>query len=173
MTKRWSLPLGEGPGRDTVKLGCVSTRLSTELTVHQSCSAGALDSQNSASAGSSRLRSRAKEARRGWVSESLALSLSAAVTSVSSAFLRWGLFSSPAVSRLRVAWLSYIVEQTSSEDSVWTVACEASGFRVRSSVGGNLVDPASSHMLVSKIKPCMSQYKLLYGETANGSLKQL
>ena len=37
----------------------------------------------------------------------------------------------------------------------------------------NLVDPASSHMLVSKIKPCMSQYKLLYGEVANGSLKQL
>ena len=45
-----------------------------------------------------------------------------------------------------------------------------SGFRV---VRKNLVDPASSHMLVSKIKPCMSQYKLLYGETANGSLKQL
>ena len=39
--------------------------------------------------------------------------------------------------------------------------------------GINLVDPASSHMLVSKIKPCMSQYKLLHGETANGSLKQL
>ena len=37
----------------------------------------------------------------------------------------------------------------------------------------NLVDPASSHMLVSKIKPCMSQYKLLYGETANGSFKEL
>ena len=37
----------------------------------------------------------------------------------------------------------------------------------------NLVDPASSHMLVSKIKPCMSQYELLVGETANGSLKQL
>ena len=37
----------------------------------------------------------------------------------------------------------------------------------------NLVDPASSHMLVSKIKPCMSQYKLLNGKTANGSLKQL
>ena len=37
----------------------------------------------------------------------------------------------------------------------------------------NLVDPASSHMLVSKIMPCMSQYKLLHGETANGSLKQL
>ena len=37
----------------------------------------------------------------------------------------------------------------------------------------NLVDPASSHMLVSKIKPCMSQYKSLYCTTANGSLKQL
>ena len=36
----------------------------------------------------------------------------------------------------------------------------------------NLVDPASSHMLVSKIKPCMSQYKLPYGEIVNGSLKQ-
>jgi len=28
-------------------------------------------------------------------------------------------------------------------------------------------------MLVSKIKPCMSKYKRLYGETANGSLNQL
>ncbi len=36
-----------------------------------------------------------------------------------------------------------------------------------------LVDPASSHMLVSKIKPCMSKYKHLYGETADGSLNQL
>ena len=36
----------------------------------------------------------------------------------------------------------------------------------------NLVDPASSHMLVSKIKPCMSQCKLLYGATANGSLNR-
>ena len=33
-----------------------------------------------------------------------------------------------------------------------------------------LVDSASSHMLVSKIKPCMSKYKQLYGETANGSV---
>lgn len=38
---------------------------------------------------------------------------------------------------------------------------------------GYLVDPASSHMLVSKIKPCMSKYKQLYCETANGSLNQL
>ena len=36
-----------------------------------------------------------------------------------------------------------------------------------------LVDPASSHMLVSKIKPCMSKYKPLHGETADGSLYQL
>ena len=28
-------------------------------------------------------------------------------------------------------------------------------------------------MLVSKIKPCMSQCKLQYGKTVNGSLKQL
>ena len=37
----------------------------------------------------------------------------------------------------------------------------------------NLVDPASSHMLISKIKPCTSKYKFLYNETANSSLKQL
>jgi hypothetical protein len=36
-----------------------------------------------------------------------------------------------------------------------------------------LVDSASSHMLVSKIKPCMSKYKQSYCETANGSLYQL
>ena len=35
-----------------------------------------------------------------------------------------------------------------------------------------LVDPASSHMLVPKIKPCMCKYKRLYGETAKGSLNQ-
>ena len=35
-----------------------------------------------------------------------------------------------------------------------------------------LVDPASSHMLVSKIKPCMSKYKLVSSETADGSLNQ-
>ena len=36
-----------------------------------------------------------------------------------------------------------------------------------------LVDPASCHMLVSKIKPCMSKYTLWHSETANGSLNQL
>ena len=38
----------------------------------------------------------------------------------------------------------------------------------------NLVDSASSHMLVSKIKPCMCKYKQIDTcETANGSLNQL
>jgi hypothetical protein len=36
-----------------------------------------------------------------------------------------------------------------------------------------LVDPASCHMLVSKIKPCMSKYTLWHSETAKGSLNQL
>ena len=35
-----------------------------------------------------------------------------------------------------------------------------------------LVDPASSYMLVSKIKPCMSKYIPRHGETANGSLNR-
>jgi hypothetical protein len=42
--------------------------------------------------------------------------------------------------------------------------------RHASEQGSYLVDSASSHMLVSKIKPCTSKYKHLYGETANGSL---
>ena len=37
-----------------------------------------------------------------------------------------------------------------------------------------LVDPASSHMLVSKIKPCTSMYNPdIIRETADGSLDQL
>ena len=37
-----------------------------------------------------------------------------------------------------------------------------------------LVDPASSHMLCSRIKPCMSKYEhVLYCETADSSLYQL
>ena len=35
----------------------------------------------------------------------------------------------------------------------------ASAFRLGETEGSYLVDPASSHMLVSKIKPCMSKYK--------------
>jgi hypothetical protein len=33
---------------------------------------------------------------------------------------------------------------------------------VRAYENSYLVDPASSHMLVSKIKPCMSKYKQIY-----------
>ena len=36
-----------------------------------------------------------------------------------------------------------------------------------------LVDPARCHMLVSKLKPCMSKNEPLNGESANGSLNQL
>ena len=35
------------------------------------------------------------------------------------------------------------------------------------------VDPAGSDTLVSKLKPCMSKYKQINSETANGSLNQL
>ena len=35
-------------------------------------------------------------------------------------------------------------------------------FKLFSFDSSYLVDPASSHMLVSKIKPCMSKYKHLY-----------
>ena len=45
-------------------------------------------------------------------------------------------------------------------------------FNVASKACSYLVDPASSHMLVSKIKPCMSKFTLSHGETANGSLNQ-
>ena len=33
-----------------------------------------------------------------------------------------------------------------------------------------LVGPVSNHMLVSEIHPCMSNFKLFHGETANGSI---
>lgn len=36
-----------------------------------------------------------------------------------------------------------------------------------------LVDPASNHMLVSKVKPCMCVYNFLHDATANGSVVQL
>ena len=42
-----------------------------------------------------------------------------------------------------------------------------------SSWTSNLVDPASSHTLVSKVKPCMSQLRSYRGTAANGSLQRL
>ena len=59
-------------------------------------------------------------------------------------------------------------------DGISLVAvCRFSALKLKQRFVRYLVDPASSHMLVSKIKPCMSKYKPLYGETADGSLKQL
>jgi hypothetical protein len=57
-------------------------------------------------------------------------------------------------------------------DSLATLLAPA-GWRLRPPQDSYLVDSASSHMLVSKIKPCMSKYKQTYCETANGSLNQL
>ncbi len=51
--------------------------------------------------------------------------------------------------------------------------CSRALFTSRPCLVGYLVDPASSHMLVSKTKPCMCKYKRLNRETANGSLNQL
>jgi hypothetical protein len=77
------------------------------------------------------------------------------------------------LSSLRPAWICLLVAHPPGR--AW--------FATRGSLGSSraswvrhdryLVDPASSHMLVSKIKPCMSKYNYLYWETANGSLNQL
>ena len=73
-----------------------------------------------------------------------------------------------------------VVSNNFSINGAWIDLAYSGDFRISRGISSilvsldtNLVDPASSHMLVSKIKPCMSQYKLLNGETANGSLKQL
>ena len=62
-----------------------------------------------------------------------------------------------------------------SEETPFVISSNFAALRAKKAllIDRNLVDPASSHMLVSKIKPCMSQYKSSHGETANGSLKQL
>ena len=63
--------------------------------------------------------------------------------------------------------------QITSIDDISLTTLRLSGCGACVMLVSYLVDPASSHMLVSKIKPCMSKYKQLYGETANGSLNQL
>ena len=60
-----------------------------------------------------------------------------------------------------------------SDDENYSVSLCIWWFNYNIIITSNLVDPASSHMLISKTKPCMSKYKLLYSETANSSLKQL
>jgi hypothetical protein len=56
--------------------------------------------------------------------------------------------------------------------SCWVLGGLSSAFPLVpwNSLASYLVDSSSSHMLVSKIKPCMSKYKPQQGETANGSL---
>ena len=87
----------------------------------------------------------------------------------------------------RARWSLVSPPETEGSDSdcarwpapVWSVTSVVGGvwsptrLPPRGLSAGYLVDPASSHMLVSKIKPCMSKYKRLYCETANGSLNQL
>ena len=65
--------------------------------------------------------------------------------------------------------MSSTVRHSPYGSALWSLCGNVYGRRIDS----YLVDPASSHMLVSKIKPCMSKYKHLYCETANGSLNQL
>ena len=53
---------------------------------------------------------------------------------------------------------------------------KALAFRVGVEVGcssSNLVDPASSHILASKVKPCMCVYNFLLDATANSSIIHL
>ena len=53
-------------------------------------------------------------------------------------------------------------EPQSQDATRWPGRATADTRLVRARAEGSyLVDPASSHMLVSKIKPCMSKYKLL------------
>ena len=68
-------------------------------------------------------------------------------------FEHWQLSLSKTLS-LTVVYLSW---HANSRRRRSTFICES----VFSLQGSYLVDPASSHMLVSKIKPCMSKYKLL------------
>ena len=56
---------------------------------------------------------------------------------------------------------------------MWLVSCACAAHESSACLArciAYLVDPASSHMLVLKAKPCMCQYKCLESEAANGSL---
>ena len=78
--------------------------------------------------------------------------------------------------KVLLGWRLFVVQGFNRQESDACVRVQAafvSSVVVRKLVCSYLVDPASSHMLVSKIKPCMSKYKHSYCETANGSLNQL
>jgi hypothetical protein len=92
--------------------------------------------------------------------------------------LRFGRFRrSPAAPCRRVAWLALAYRRYKKRSGRSAGPSIPSGSAVlgaaRPCDGSYLVDSASSHMLVSKIKPCMSKYKQVQSETANGSLYKL
>ena len=96
--------------------------------------------------------------------------------------LRAEAFGSPVESKARAATKNVKAYASSDVQTSFMARSNCSARRLRKGlVSGSsflascsyLVDPASSHMLVSKIKPCMSKYKHSYCETANGSLNQL
>ena len=67
------------------------------------------------------------------------------------------------VPTVELRWIFY----TESDDELRITKASARHTRVddgreSGSESSYLVDPASSHMLVSKIKPCMSKYKQIY-----------
>ena len=59
------------------------------------------------------------------------------------------------------AFDSALFTETGS-DGVPTASCGPGSMAGPVSHDSYLVDPASSHMLVSKIKPCMSKYKQIF-----------
>ena len=78
----------------------------------------------------------------------------------------------------RTPGASFVVERIARVDCQWSTnilwkEAEAKGFPPGSLWDSYLVDPASSHILVPKIKPCMSKCKHSYCETAGGTLNQL
>ena len=106
--------------------------------------------------------------RRGALWRARMLAVSAAIEM----FVRFG----PSVLSRKTSW-SLSLKCVQPRQRIVAAALDTTRQSLRCSVcfvaDSYLVDPASSHMLVSKIKPCMSKYKLLHSETANGSLDRL
>ena len=59
-------------------------------------------------------------------------------------------------------WASYLREEAERRGARPSLAPVASADATSPACDSYLVDPASSHMLVSKTKPCMSKYKRFY-----------
>ena len=106
--------------------------------------------------------------RRGALWRARMLAVSAAIEM----FVRFG----PSVLSRKTSW-SLSLKCVQPRQRIVAAALDTTRQSLRCSVcfvaDSYLVDPASSHMLVSKIKPCMSKFTLSHGETANGSLDRL